>query len=101
MLIEYIRNQDREPVGCIVALDRTSIGISLLNPKDTFNRNLAKKIAIGRAELGVVPEIPQEKEDLVENAIYRMALRAAKYFKVEEAKKPTVKSKKMKELTSG
>lgn len=100
MLIEYIRNQDREPVGCIVAIDRDSIGISLLNPKDTFNRNLAKKIAIGRAELGVLPEIPQEKEDLVENAIYRMAIRASKYFQAEKPNQ-SAKSKKIKKVLNG
>ncbi len=100
MLIEYIRNQDREPVGCVVALDRDSIGISLLNPKDTFNRKLAKQIASGRAELGVVPEIPKEKEDLVESAIYRMAIRASKYFQVEKPNQ-SAKLKKMKQVSNG
>lgn len=100
MLIEYIRNQDREPVGCVVALDRDSIGISLLNPKDTFNRKLAKQIASGRAELGVVPEIPKEKEDLVESAIYRMAIRASKHFQVEKSNQ-SAKLKKMKQVSNG
>ena len=34
MLIEYIRNAKREPIGCIDAINKDSIGISLLNPKD-------------------------------------------------------------------
>jgi len=85
MLIEYIRNAKREPIGCVVAIDRDSIGVSLLNPKDGFNRSLAKKIAIGRAELNIVPIIPRRKEDLVEDAIHRMALRAARYFKEDYA----------------
>jgi hypothetical protein len=85
MLIEYVRNSKREPIGCVVAIDRDSIGVSLLNPKDSFDRNLAKRIAIGRAELGVAPEIPAKKEDLFEDAIHRMALRAARYFKEDYA----------------
>lgn len=66
MLIEYIRTEDRQPIGCIVAIDKNSIGISLLNPKDEFDKNLAKKIAIGRAELGIFPDVPAKKEQLVE-----------------------------------
>ena len=85
MLIEYIRGENRKPVGCVVAIDRDSIGVSLLNPNDDFDRNLAKKIAAGRAELGVVPLIPRKKEALVEEAIYRMAIRAGRYFKEEHA----------------
>lgn len=85
MLIEYIRAEDRQPIGCIVAIDKNSIGISLLNPKDEFDRKLAKKIAIGRAELGILPFIPSRKEELVENALRRMADRAGRYFKDEYA----------------
>jgi hypothetical protein len=83
MLIEFLRNSKREPIGCVVAIDKNSIGISLLNPKDEFDRKLAKKIAIGRAELGILPFIPSRKEALVENALRRMADRAGRYFKDE------------------
>ena len=64
MLIEYIRTEDRQPIGCIVAIDKNSIGISLLNPKDEFDKNLAKKIAIGRAELGIFPDVPAKKRTI-------------------------------------
>ena len=86
MLIEYIRNAKREPIGCIVAINKDSIGISLLNPKDEFDKKIAKNIAIGRAELGIFPEIPIKKEGLVERSIQRMVDRADRYFKTEYAR---------------
>ena len=81
MLIEYLRGENRQPVGCIVAIDRDTFGISLLNPKDEFNKDLAKKIAVGRAELGILPNVPQKKMKLVTNAIKRMTERSERYFK--------------------
>ena len=87
MLIEYIRTENREPIGCIVAIDRETFGISLLNPKDEFNKGMAKKIAVGRAELGVYPNIPRKKEGLVERSIQRMADRADRYFKQNTSQK--------------
>lgn len=87
MLIEYIRGENRNPVGCIVAIDRNTFGISLLNPKDEFDKDMAKKIAIGRAELGVYPNIPRKKESLVERSIQRMVDRADRYFKKEVEQK--------------
>ena len=89
MLIEFLRNSKREPIGCIVAIDKDSIGVSLLNPKDEFDRKLAKKIAVGRAELGIFPLIPRRKEELVEDALQRMAIRAGRYFKDEYANTAT------------
>ena len=83
MLIEYIRNAKRQPIGCIVAIDKDSIGISLVHPKDEFNKKLAKKIAIGRAELGIFPEIPTKKEQLVERYIQRMVDKADRHFSRE------------------
>lgn len=85
-LCEYIRNAKREPIGCIVAIDKDSIGISLLNPKDEFNKKIAKNIAIGRAELGFFPKVPVKKEGLVERSIQRMVDRADRYFKTEYAR---------------
>lgn len=83
MLIEYIRNAKRQPIGCIVAIDKDSIGISLVHPKDEFNKKLAKKIAIGRAELGIFPEIPAKKEQLVERYIQRIVDKADRHFSRE------------------
>ena len=83
MLIEFIRNENREPIGCVVAVDRDCIGVSLLNPKDRFNREVARNLAAGRALSGAIPEVTGKKEILVEKAIRRMARRAHRYFKDE------------------
>ena len=53
MLIEFIRNENREPIGCVVAVDRDCIGVSLLKPKDRFNREVARNLAAGRALLAL------------------------------------------------
>lgn len=62
-LCEYIRNENREPIGCVVAIDRDCIGVSLLNPKDRFNREVARNLAAGRALSGVVPDITGKKKN--------------------------------------
>ena len=66
MLVEFIRNENREPVGCVVAIDRDCIGVSLLNPKDKFNREVARNLAAGRALSGIVPDVRGRKEEIVE-----------------------------------
>lgn len=83
MLVEFIRNQNREPIGCVVAVDRDCIGVSLLNPKDKFNREVARNLAAGRALTGIMPDITGRKEELMEKAVRRMARRAYRYFKSE------------------
>ena len=83
MLVEFIRNENREPIGCVVAIDRDSIGVSLLNPKDKFRREVARNLAAGRAITGVMPDVRGKKEIVVEHAIRRMARRAYRYFKDE------------------
>lgn len=81
MLIEYLRDKNRKPIGCVVALDQDSIGVSLLNPKDKFNREVARNLAAGRALSGIVPNVRGRKEEMVERALKRMARRAYSYFK--------------------
>lgn len=58
MLVKYVRDEDRNPVGCIVSLDKNLLGWSLCSPQDKFSKKIAKKIAIGRAlkstKIGVV-----------------------------------------------
>lgn len=47
----FLRDKDKQPIGCI-AVDyihgRLEYGLSVLNPKDKFDRRLARSIAIGR-----------------------------------------------------
>lgn len=86
MLVSYIRDNVGKPVGCIVAVQHASgdvtLGVSLHNPKDKWNRNLAKEIAIGRAHChGVMPYIPRKKEKFVVESVRSMINRASRYFK--------------------
>jgi hypothetical protein len=49
VLLSYYRKPDGRPIGCIAAVDRDKIGWSLCSEKDTFSKDLARRIAIGRA----------------------------------------------------
>jgi len=52
----YVRDENRFPVGCIAykrssadeAEDITQFGYSIYNPKDKFNRHMARHVAEGR-----------------------------------------------------
>jgi hypothetical protein len=51
-VIQYVRNKKRVPYGVLVAMKVGSgfiCGYSLCNKKDFFNKKMALKIAIGRA----------------------------------------------------
>jgi hypothetical protein len=54
-VIQYVRNKKNIPLGVLVAIKTPEgfrIGYSLCNKKDRFNKNMALKIAIGRAGFG-------------------------------------------------
>lgn len=48
MLVKYLRDGKR-PIGCIVAISRDQIGLTVCSPKDKFDREIAKNLAAGRA----------------------------------------------------
>lgn len=86
MLVQYIRDQKNQPIGCMVAVQHDdghiTIGVSLHNPKDKWDRSLARQIAIGRAYCdGVMPYIPRSKARYVAEGMRMMINRASKYFK--------------------
>lgn len=118
MLVSYIYNYvlfgetyRKVPVGCLVATNKDMVGYSFCCPLDTFNKVLARRIALGRA-LAKIPKdveefienIPTEthgkplvlnvrigdeivtqlKRDVVKFHYQRMLKRAAKYFSEEE-----------------
>ena len=85
VLIEYVR-EDNTPIGVVVAIDRDRIGFSKKNPKDQWNKNLGKKIAIGRArskELSVkdILELPEKDIPLFQEKIQKIYDRAQRYYK--------------------
>jgi hypothetical protein len=88
-IYQYVRNRRREKVGVVVALKRADntigLGYSLcaLNKGDTFNRETALNIALGRAENFPhfkCSEIPQS----VEAGWSEIYDRAVRYFKGDE-----------------
>jgi hypothetical protein len=55
-VIQYIRSKNNLPSGVLVAIKSENgfrIGYSLCNKKDRFNKSMALKIAMGRAEFGM------------------------------------------------
>ena len=58
MLVKYVREGSRM-VGCVVAIGAGQVGWSVCNPSDRFNKDLAVKIASGRAEKGSSTELPE------------------------------------------
>lgn len=53
-VIQYVRSKKNVPHGVVVAVktsDGFRIGYSLCNKKDRFNKKMALKIALGRAEV--------------------------------------------------
>lgn len=109
ILIQYIRDEKNQPFGVVVATSNNgnfSLGWSVCNKKDTFNKSLALEIAIGRAMSGKKHEQPVRfvkrtvllpekmdsqvlvpyvvKVDAVQEMVNHMRNRALKYFRVKE-----------------
>lgn len=83
--------------GTVVCVDG-NIGVSICNPKDTFQKKMGVKIAVGRAQkraddiFSVVPEnrkvmdicgLAEQAIDVVRDAVAEMQERAKKYFKAD------------------
>ena len=96
MLVKYIRDNAKRPIGCVVAVAPDAVGWSVCHPNDPFNKQRAMEIARGRAEKGSVSLPPEYRsvwkfteDDLVKVSLYSvvgaeleiMAERASKYFK--------------------
>lgn len=93
MLVKYLYSYEsqKKPFGVIVAT-KDGIGLSMCNPKDDFNKEMGKKIALGRISRGHKIDIlsskkvrlptgsRQEKRKVVEQTLLYMKERATKYF---------------------
>lgn len=77
MLIEYVRNKNRHPIGVVVAVGKNKIGWSKCNKQDKWDRNLGIQIAKNRAEKGYRTSVPHE----VKPKIDHMKKRAHKYYR--------------------
>ena len=85
-LIRYVRNKDYSPRGCVVAVfsdvsDGILIGWSLCRKGDTFNKKMARNIALGRAF--AEPKVPSKvlwTPRLMISPILHMLERAKRYW---------------------
>ena len=84
-LREYIRDENRNPIGVLIG-NENGIGFSKTNVKkgDKFDCELGVKIARGRANTGRVPvgfTCPQsEVPDVVHEQLTRFSKRCKKFF---------------------
>jgi hypothetical protein len=91
MLVKYLRDENRKPYGCIVAVGPGMVGYSVCNPKDTFNKELGCMIAAGRTmTIGndrlcdsphVEKRVPRKMLGIVLDEIAAMDERSMRYYK--------------------
>lgn len=76
----YVRNRKNELIGCVAAVNHNMVGWSLCNTGagDTFDKQMALEIAIGRAMSGFNAAIPHT----VVKEYEKMIDRSKKYFKI-------------------
>jgi hypothetical protein len=61
MIVQYVRDLNRNPVGVVVAIGPDQVGWSVCHPKDRFDKVRGLNIAIGRAQAGKEGPIPSRK----------------------------------------
>lgn len=83
MLVSYIRDEKRNPTGCVVAVGKGQIGVSLCRKGDSFCKKLGREIAEGRARSGHhIPLLTSGKlQKTVLAAVTDMSVRVDKYYK--------------------
>lgn len=92
MLVKYVRDIIGNPVACVVAVGPRQVGWSVKHQKDQFNKDIAKKIAKGRAIQGSATHLPNRNmwdydmnivnlADVLHDEILNMSERSVKYFK--------------------
>lgn len=77
MLVKYVRDKNGKPFGCVVSTGRNAVGWSMLRKGDTFNKDMARKIASGRAVIGTKASVPHKLVKVVED----MNSRSERYYK--------------------
>jgi hypothetical protein len=80
-LVSYLRDEDRNPVGVMVAIGPNQIGWAFCNKKDRFNKKLGVKIALNRANVGTNHQVPIRWQGEFEKLHAKFQERSVKYFK--------------------
>lgn len=76
-LVKFVRNRHGQPKGVLVARSE-GIGWSAVNPRDTFDKELALRIARGRIE---ARRVSAERPSHIEAEIHDFHNRAMRYFR--------------------
>lgn len=82
-VIQYVRGRKNIPHGVVVAVkvsDGFRLGYSLCNKKDRFNKRMALKIALGRAETNQM--VGSETPHPVRKMMPAFLDRCKRYYKV-------------------
>jgi hypothetical protein len=77
-IFEYVRNRNGQPIGMVLAQNE-GIGWSALHPRDMFDKEIAFRIARGRAQNGSNATVPRH----VQAKLTLFVKRAERYFKRE------------------
>lgn len=72
MLVQYVRNARNHPIGVVVSTGPNTIGWSLLNKKDHWDREKGIFIARNRAENGFNSKIPHAVIPVFDKMLDRM-----------------------------
>ena len=80
MLIEYVRDKKRRPVGVVVATGKHQIGWSKCNRLDEWDRQKALMIAKNRANAGMERDVFANAPYDIMTAVEKMEDRALKYY---------------------
>jgi hypothetical protein len=86
MIYEYVKNEHGHRKGIVCATSKFGIGWSLCHNNDIFDKNLALKIAEGRARK--LEKLSEEEEEVtikipesITNIFDKMVDRADRYYK--------------------
>jgi hypothetical protein len=93
MIRQYIRDENRNPVGVIVAISPTKFGWAFCHPKtsknsgDRWNKIVGVSLAQTRASMGEVGFIPRQHTDAFSYTLACVIRKAIRFFHNEKTKK--------------
>ena len=76
MLVKYVRDSKRRPVGVVVATGKYKVGWSLCDKKDKWDKKVGVALAAGRASL---PKTEDPAQTVIK-AVKNMKSRAVAYY---------------------
>lgn len=83
MIVQYVRDENRNPFAVVVATDRNEIGVAACNPKDKFNKKIGRMIAAGRAKSDKhwTHYVIDDRIDDVYDVVHSIRDRSVRYYK--------------------